>query len=108
MPEMIDRLEILPFGENDSYKKNFYIPQFHDSVQIADRCMTSNVKEYMLLRQMEPNWSEWIRKVRLGQFVYTNEIQKKILDDCSGATYPSNYPYSNGLYNNEIVKNLNI
>lgn len=46
MPEMIDRLQILPFSEQDSYKNGFNVLVFVNSVQVADHCMTRFVKAY--------------------------------------------------------------
>lgn len=103
MPEMIDMEEILPFIEYDSYKKHRYIPQFVDSVQVSDRCMTSYCKEYMVLRQVELDWAKWFVKMKAGAIPSNNDIQKKIIADCMNMDYQTNYPYASGINNKEII-----
>lgn len=106
MPEMVDRLEILPFTEADSLKSGHYIPVFDNSVQVADRCMTRFVKAYYELRCEEPNFYNWLNMAKKREFTELDFVKTFIVEMVAQQQFPENYPYANGIFNPTIVNEI--
>lgn len=90
MPEMIDRLEILPFTEQDSYETGYYVPVFDNSVQVADCCITRFVKAYYELRCEEPNFINWLDMAKKREFNDLDFVKTTIVEMVAQMQFPEN------------------